>query len=149
MSERPATRADLRAHSWSCLRRWVDDPERSGWALHNLAILDADERDDPEATAIVAYWLRRAIVETSPEGRRCLTWRDPDAGVPIHELIESLARSADLTTTVGRARFVAAILPRLRTIRNPVLRDGYLQQLRQASGVEERVLLEALHRTAP
>jgi len=66
---------------------------------------------------------------------------------PIVEyLIDFHARGADLRTTGGRARFIDAILPTLRTVRNPVLRDGYLQTLRQVSGVEERVLLEALHR---
>ena len=76
------------------------------------------------------------------------TWREAvRMAAPIVEyLIEFHARSADLRTTGGRARFVDAILPTLRTVRNPVLRDGYLQQLRQVSGVEERVLLESLHR---
>ena len=76
------------------------------------------------------------------------TWREAvRTAAPIVEyLIEFHARSADLRTTGGRARFVDAILPTLRTVRNPVLRDGYLQQLRQVSGVEERVLLESLHR---
>lgn len=76
------------------------------------------------------------------------TWREAiRTAAPIVEyLIEFHARSADLRTTGGRARFIDAILPTLRTVRNPVLRDGYLQQLRQVSGVEERVLLESLHR---
>ena len=76
------------------------------------------------------------------------TWREAvRTAAPIVEyLIDFHARSADLRTTGGRARFVDAILPTLRTVRNPVLRDGYLQQLRQVSGVEERVLLESLHR---
>ncbi len=75
-------------------------------------------------------------------------WREAiRTALPIVEyLIDHHARGADLRTTGGRARFVDAILPTLRTVRNPVLRDGYLQALRQASGVEERVLLEALHR---
>ncbi len=75
-------------------------------------------------------------------------WREAvRTAAPIVEyLIEFHARSADLRTTGGRARFVDAILPTLRTVRNPVLRDGYLQQLRRVSGVEERVLLESLHR---
>ena len=76
-------------------------------------------------------------------------WREAiRTAAPIVEyLIEFHARSADLRTTGGRARFIDAILPTLRTVRNPVLRDGYLQQLRQVSGVEERVLLESLHRS--
>jgi DNA primase len=75
-------------------------------------------------------------------------WREAiRTALPIVEyLIDFHARGADLRTTGGRARFVDAILPTLRTVRNPVLRDGYLQTLRQVSGVEERVLLESLHR---
>ena len=75
-------------------------------------------------------------------------WREAiRTAAPIVEyLIEFHARSADLRTTGGRARFIDLILPTLRTVRNPVLRDGYLQRLRQVSGVEERVLLESLHR---
>jgi len=83
------------------------------------------------------------VIRATPD-----TWREAiRTAAPIVEyLIEFHARSADLRTTGGRARFIDAILPTLRTVRNPVLRDGYLQQLRQVSGVEERVLLESLHR---
>jgi DNA primase len=83
------------------------------------------------------------VVRESPDA-----WREAiRTALPIVEyLIDHHARGADLRTTGGRARFVDAILPTLRTVRNPVLRDGYLQALRQVSGVEERVLLEALHR---
>ncbi|HVL53447.1 MAG TPA: hypothetical protein VM344_04250, partial [Vitreimonas sp.] len=34
----------------------------------------------------------------------------------------------------------------IRAVPNPVMRDAYLQRVRQVSGVEERVLLEVLHR---
>ena len=83
------------------------------------------------------------VIRDSPDA-----WREAiRTALPIVEyLIDFHARGADLRTTGGRARFVDAILPTLRTVRNPVLRDGYLQTLRQVSGVEERVLLEALHR---
>ncbi len=62
----------------------------------------------------------------------------------VDYLIEYHARQVDMKTPGGRARFVDAILPTIRSIPNPVMRDGYLQQVRQVSGVEERVLLEAL-----
>ncbi len=83
------------------------------------------------------------VIRDSPDA-----WREAiRTALPIVEyLIDFHARGADLRTTGGRARFVDAILPTLRTVRNPVLRDGYLQTLRQVSGVEERVLLESLHR---
>jgi hypothetical protein len=80
VTERPATRADLRAVAWLYLR-WGPYPgERAliGCGLRMLAMLDADERDDPAAAALVASWLRRGIVETSPKGRPVtLRWRDP------------------------------------------------------------------------
>jgi DNA primase len=46
----------------------------------------------------------------------------------------------------GREKLVAEVLPTLRTIGDPVRRDGYLQLLARRSGVEERTLLEALRR---
>jgi len=85
------------------------------------------------------------VIRESPDA-----WREAvRTALPIVEyLVDQHSRTADLRTTGGRARFVDAILPTLRTVRNPVLRDGYLQELRRVSGVEERVLLEALHRPA-
>jgi hypothetical protein len=44
---------------------------------------------------------------------------------------------------------VAALVPLLREIRDPVVRDGYLQALARRTGVEERVLLEALRAPEP
>ena len=75
-------------------------------------------------------------------------WREAirTAAPIVDYLIDFHARTADMRTTGGRARFIDLILPTLRTVRNPVLRDGYLQRVRQVSGVEERVLLESLHR---
>ena len=83
------------------------------------------------------------VIRDSPDA-----WREAvrTAAPIVDYLIDFHARSADMRTTGGRARFIDAILPTLRTVRNPVLRDGYLQRLRQVSGVEERVLLESLHR---
>jgi DNA primase len=62
----------------------------------------------------------------------------------VDYLIDHHARQVDMKTPGGRARFVDAILPTIRSIPSPVMRDGYLQQVRQVSGVEERVLHEAL-----
>ncbi len=75
-------------------------------------------------------------------------WREAirTASPIVEYLVDFHARGADLRTTGGRARFIDLLLPTLRTIRSPVLRDGYLQRVRQVSGVEERVLLEALAR---
>ena len=87
---------------------------------------DPDEiiRDDPE--------LWRAAIE------------EPQ---PIMEfLIDRAAARHDQRTVSGRERLVAAVLPTLRTITDPVRRDGYIQLLARRSGVEERTLLEALRR---
>jgi DNA primase len=87
---------------------------------------DPDEiiRDDPDA------W--RAAVE------------EPQ---PIMEfLIDRAAGRHDPSTVSGREKLVAEVLPTLRTISDPVRRDGYLQLLARRSGAEERTLLEALRR---
>lgn len=59
-------------------------------------------------------------------------------------LIDTYARTYDLKTPGGKARFVDALMPTIRAVPNPVMRDGWLQRVRQVSGVEERVLLEVL-----
>lgn len=87
---------------------------------------DPDEviRDDPEA------W-RRATAE----------------GRPIVEyMVDLYAERHDPRTVEGRKRLVAAVVPVLRRVTNPVERDAYLQLLARRSGVEERVLLEVLAR---
>lgn len=75
-------------------------------------------------------------------------WREEvRTALPIVDyLIDYHARQVDLRTPGGKARFVDAVMPTLRAVPNPVMRDGYLGKLRQVSGVEERVLLEVLHR---
>ncbi|HEY8870964.1 MAG TPA: DNA primase [Candidatus Limnocylindrales bacterium] len=64
----------------------------------------------------------------------------------VDYLIDYQARQFDLRTASGKARFVDAVMPTIRSVPNPVMRDAYLGKLRQASGVEERVLLEVLHK---
>ena len=64
----------------------------------------------------------------------------------VDYLIDFQARQVDLKTPGGKSRFVDAILPTIRAVPNPVMRDAYLGRVRQVSGVEERVLLEVLHR---
>ena len=67
----------------------------------------------------------------------------------VDYLIDYQARQVDLKTPGGKSRFVDAILPTIRAVPNPVMRDAYLGRVRQVSGVEERVLLEVLHRRLP
>ncbi len=64
----------------------------------------------------------------------------------VDHLIDVHARLHDLRTPGGQARFVDAVLPIIRNLPNPVMRDAYLARVRQVSGVEERTLLEAMHR---
>ena len=81
------------------------------------------------------------VIREDPEA-----WRAAAAQPqPIMEyLIDTYAARFDTRTIQGRERLVAAILPTLRSVSDPVRRDGYLQLLSRRSGVEERVLLESL-----
>ena len=83
------------------------------------------------------------VIREDPE-----TWRAAAAQPqPIMEyLIDTYAARFDTRTIQGRERLVAAILPTLRSVSDPVRRDGYLQLLSRRSGVEERVLLESLRK---
>ena len=63
----------------------------------------------------------------------------------VDYLIDQHARAFDLKTPGGKSRFVTAIVPTLRAIPNPVMRDAYLQTIHRVSGVEERTVLEVLH----
>jgi DNA primase len=65
----------------------------------------------------------------------------------VDYLIDQHARAVDLKTPGGKARFVDAMVPTLRAIPNPVMRDAYLQTIHRVSGVEERSVLEVLHRS--
>jgi DNA primase len=60
-------------------------------------------------------------------------------------LIDTQAERFDLKTPEGKKRLVDAVMPTLRRVADPILRDSYLQVLARRSRVEERVLLEALH----
>jgi len=64
----------------------------------------------------------------------------------VDHLIDVHARAHDLRTAGGKTRFVDAVLPTIRNLPNPVMRDTYLASVRQVSGVEERTLRESLAR---
>ena len=61
-------------------------------------------------------------------------------------LIDYHAGRIDTRLADGRKRLVDAVMPTLRKVSDPVVRDAYLQLLARRSGVEERILLESLHR---
>ena len=107
-------------------------PDDSGVELDDVRVVRLPEGKDPDE-----------VVRESPD-----EWRE---GVRIarpivDHLIDVHARAHDLRTPGGQARFVDAVLPIIRNLPNPVLRDAYLQRVRQVSGVEERTLIEAMHR---
>jgi DNA primase len=86
------------------------------------------------------------VIRDEPDVWRTVT----EQPQPIMEfLIDRAASRHDQRTVPGRERLVAAVLPTLRTIADPVRRDGYVQLLARRSGVEERTLLEALRRPDP
>jgi DNA primase len=82
------------------------------------------------------------VVREDPE-----RWREEvrSAEPIVDYLIDTQARQHDLKSAGGKSRFIDALMPTVRAVPNPVMRDAYLQRLRQVSGVEERVLLEVLH----
>jgi len=105
----------------------------SGIALDEVRVVRLPDGKDPDE-----------VLRESPD-----RWREEvRTAQPIVEyLVDTYAKTYDLKTPGGKARFVDAIMPTIRSVPNPVMRDAYLQLVRQASGVEERVLLEVLRGT--
>ncbi len=86
------------------------------------------------------------IIRDEPDVWRAATEKPQ----PIMEfLIDRAVSRHDQGSVSGREKVVAAVLPTLRTISDPVRRDGYLQLLARRSGVDERTLMEALRRREP
>ena len=105
--------------------------DESGVELDDVRVVRLPEGRDPDE-----------VMRDNPD-----EWReDVRVARPIVDhLIDVHARAHDLRTPGGQARFVDAVLPIIRNLPNPVLRDAYLGRVRQVSGVEERTLLEAMH----
>jgi DNA primase len=59
-------------------------------------------------------------------------------------LIDYYATAFNVRTAHGRSSAVAAMLPILRDVADPIVRDEAMQSLARRIGVEDRVLLEAL-----
>jgi DNA primase len=112
----------------------VGEIERSPYRgrLTDVDVVRLPEGKDPDE-----------VIRDEPDVWRTVT----EQPQPIMEfLIDRAASRHDQRTVPGRERLVAAVLPTLRTIADPVRRDGYVQLLARRSGVEERTLLEALRR---
>jgi DNA primase len=60
-------------------------------------------------------------------------------------LIDYYANAFDVRSPAGRSQAVGAMLPILRQVADPVVRDEAMQALGLRTGVKDRVLLEALH----
>ncbi len=105
----------------------------SGIELDEVRVVRLPDGKDPDE-----------VLRESPD-----RWREEvRTAQPIVEyLVDTYAKTYDLKTPGGKARFVDAVMPTIRSVPNPVMRDAYLQLVRQASGVEERVLLEVLRGT--
>ena len=104
----------------------------SGVELDDVRVVRLPEGKDPDE-----------VVRDEPD-----RWREEvrTARPIVDHLIDVHARAHDLRTPGGQTRFVDAVLPIIRNLPNPVMRDAYLARVRQVSGVEERTLLEAMHR---
>jgi DNA primase len=104
----------------------------SGVKLDDVRIVRLPEGRDPDE-----------VVRDEPD-----RWREEvrTAKPIVDHLIDVHARANDLHTPGGKTRFVDAVLNVLRGLPDPVMRDAYLGQVHQVSGVEERTLLEAMHR---
>src|SRR4051812_37971528 len=104
----------------------------SGVELDEVRVVRLPDGKDPDE-----------VVREAPD-----RWREEvrTAQPIVDYLIDQHARAVDLKTPGGKARFVDAIVPTLRAIPNPVMRDAYLQTIHTRSGIEERSILEVLHR---
>ena len=102
----------------------------SGIELDEVRVVRLPEGKDPDE-----------VLRETPD-----RWREEvRTAQPIVEyLVDTYAKAYDLKTPGGKARFVDALMPTIRAVPNPVMRDAYLQLVHRASGVEERVLLEVL-----
>jgi DNA primase catalytic core len=102
----------------------------SGIELDEVRVVRMPEGKDPDE-----------VLRDTPD-----RWREEvRTAQPIVEyLVDTYAKTYDLKTPGGKARFVDALMPTIRAVPNPVMRDAYLQLVHRVSGVEERVLLEVL-----
>ncbi|HET7028443.1 MAG TPA: DNA primase, partial [Candidatus Limnocylindrales bacterium] len=63
-------------------------------------------------------------------------------------LIDTYAARVDTRTADGRSRLVAGVVPTLRQVADPTVRDGYVRLLAQRAAVDDRVIVEALAASA-
>jgi DNA primase len=109
--------------------------EETGVEITRVRVARLPEGKDPDE-----------VIRETPD-----LWREAiRTAQPIIEfLIDYYATAFPIRTAEGRRHAVGAMIPILREIRDPVMRDSYLQTLARRTGVEERVLLEALRAPVP
>jgi DNA primase len=109
--------------------------EETGVEITRVRVARLPEGKDPDE-----------VIRDTPD-----LWREAiRTAQPIIEfLIDYYATAFPIRTAEGRRHAVGALVPLLREIRDPVVRDSYLQTLARRTGVEERVLLEALRAPVP
>ncbi len=105
--------------------------EETGVEITRVRVARLPEGKDPDE-----------VVRENPD-----LWREAiRTAQPIMEfLIDYYATAFDVRSARGKSQVVATLIPMLREVRDPVVRDSYLQALGRRTGVDERVLLEALH----
>jgi DNA primase len=103
----------------------------AGIGLVDVGVVRLPEGKDPDE-----------VIREQPDLWREAT-RTPDPILAY--LIDYHASRVDVRTPEGKERLVAAVLPTLRRVGNPTVRDSYLRLLAQRSTVDERTLLEQLH----
>jgi DNA primase len=106
--------------------------DETGVELDDVRVVRLPEGKDPDE-----------VMRDTPD-----EWREEvrTARPIVDHLIDVHAREHDMRQPGGQARFVDAVMPIIRNLPNPVMRDAYLGRIRQVSGVEERTLFEALRR---
>ena len=94
-------------------------PDDSGVELDDVRVVQLPVGKDPDE-----------VVRDKPD-----EWREVvrTARPIVDHLIDVHARAHDLRTPGGQARFVDAVLPIIRNLPNPVLRDAYLQRVQQVA----------------
>ena len=104
--------------------------EETGVEITRVRVARLPEGKDPDE-----------VIRDTPD-----LWREAvRTAQPIVEfLIDYYATAYDVRKPEGKRHAVTALVPMLREIRDPVVRDSYLQVLARRTGVEERVLLESL-----
>ena len=109
--------------------------------IGQLAQSDAGiEFDEVKVVQLPALLDPDEIIRENP----ALWSKSVESARPIVDyLIDQYAKAHDLKTPAGKSRFIKALVPVLRVL-PPVMRDAYLIDLTQRTGIEERALREAL-----